>query len=469
LRKIVLFTLLAAALILSACAPAPTPAPTQDVGAIQTEAVQTAMAQVAAGAPTVTPPPPGATPDPNVPVAVVPVAVEGQPAGVANYNTEIMSGPGTEYVLYGALLGGASVQVVGISDDSLWWAINVPPAPNGQGWVSAAYLTTTDTQGVPVISRPPVPATTEMVPPGPEDPQATAIGNLYVRSGPAVNFPAYGLAPGGSTGRVIGVSEDGKWWVVRINPDVVGAGYGWVDAAYTTSSNTEDVPVIENPDTPEAVTPPPPAEGLPAAMAVEYVNVRTGPGTNYPVLGVAAPGAAAEVTGKSADDGWWQVKVPTEVYTPGLAWVSGGYVVTQNTADIPVVAAPPPPPPVPATPPPPVSGTGCTYVGQDPADGTTFTIGQPFTMTWMLQNTGSEAWDQAHYDFAFLGAYNNVYLHTGPDLYDLSTNVEPGHTFYFSVPMMAPTFTGTYGEAWQMQDSATGEVYCQFYVYINVP
>jgi uncharacterized protein YraI len=470
MKRIILPVILAMGLILSACGPSatPTPPPTQDVAAIETEAAASVYADLTAAAPTATPPPPGETPDPNLPVAVVPTPASGQPAGVASYNTAIMSGPGEAYVLYAALLGGASVEVLGISEDSLWWVISVPPAPNGQGWVSAAFLATTGAESVPVVTTPPVPPTTEMVPPGPDDPQATALANVYVRNGPGTNYPAYGIAPVNSTGRVVGVSEDRAWWVVRIDPTKVGAGYGWVMAQYTTATNTEDVPVIANPPTQEAVSPPPPAAGVPAAMAVDYVNVRTGPGTNYPVLGVAAPGAYGEVSGKSADGAWWQVKVPTTLIASGLAWVSASYVVTENTDGVPVVEGPPAPPPVESTPPAPPATVSCQLVSQDPLDGTTISIGAPFTTTWVLQNTGGADWSKSSYDVSFIGAYNNVWLHTGPDLFDLAATVPPGGNYNFSVDMLAPTYTGTYGEAWQIANE-NGEVACQFWVYITVP
>ena len=91
------------ALILGACAPAATPAPTQDTASIQTQAAQTVVADLTAQAPppaeptqapTATLPPPGPTPDPNLPVAVVPTPAPGEPAAIANYNTGIFSGPG---------------------------------------------------------------------------------------------------------------------------------------------------------------------------------------------------------------------------------------------------------------------------------------------------------------------------------------------------------------------------------------
>lgn len=466
------------AVVLSACGGAATPAPTQDVAMLQTQAAQTVIADLTQNAPppptqapppTAAPtlaPPPGPTPDPNIPVAVIPTAAPGEPAAVANYNTIIFSGPGTNYVVYGAFLGGQTALVTGKSEDGQWWAISVPVAPGGNGWVSAGWVTVRGADGVPVLPSPPVPPIAQMIPPGPGEPQATAIANVYVRSGPATNYPAYGIAPTGTTGRVIGVSEDGQWWVVRINPENVGVGYGWVMAQYTQASNVEGVQTIQNPDTHASVPPSPPAAGAPTATALDYVNVRVGPGTNYPVLGVASPGASAEVSGKSADGGWWQVVIPTQYSSSGFGWASASYVVTRNTDNVPVVEAPPAPPAVAATPPPP-SGTGCSLVSQTPADGTQFAAGTGFSTTWVLQNTGSAKWDQSEVDVRYLGAANNVQLHSGADVYDLTATVQPGATYNFTVGMIAPFDTGTYGELWEIVQG--NQQICQFYVYITVP
>jgi uncharacterized protein YraI len=473
--SLALTVLIAMTLVISACA-TPTPAPTQDIGMVQTQAAQTVVADLTqnAPAPTQAAPatevpavePPGPTPHPSVPVAVVPAPASGEPSAVANYNTTINSGPGDDYVVYGSFVGGASAIVVGKSEDGAWWAISVPVAPNGTGWVDAEWVTVTGADSVAVLPTPPVPPTTELVSPGPDDPQATTIANTYVRSGPGANYPAYGIAPSGSTARVIGVSEDGQWWVVRVNPENIGVGYGWVMVQYTQASNVDEVQVVQNPNTHTSIPPaPPPADG-PAATATEYVNVRTGPGSSYPILGVAAPGATAEVSGKSADGAWWQVKIPAQYSSSEFGWVSASYVTTQNTDNVPEVDAPAPPPSVGPTPPA-ATGTGCSLVSQTPADGTTLTIDTPFNTTWVIKNTGSVKWDQAEVDVRYVGAASNVQLHTGADVYDLTSSVEPGDTYNFTVPMIAPFNMGTYGEVWEL---ATGnQQICQFYVYINVP
>ena len=94
-------------------------------------------------------------------------------------------------------------------------------------------------------------------------------------------------------------------------------------------------------------------------------------------------------------------------------------------------------------------------------------IGTPFTATWVLQNTGTTKWDENEYDVVFVGAYNNVYMHTGPDGYDLAVTVQPGATYNFSVPMLAPFGPGQFGEMWQISHGS--QAICQFYVYIQVP
>jgi uncharacterized protein YraI len=461
------------ALVLSACGGTPTPAPTQDVALIETQAAQTVVADITQNAPpppTIAPtqaPPPGPTPDPNIPVAVVPAPAAGEPAAVANYNTTIYGGPGTNYVVYSILLTGRAAKVVGKSEDGQWWAISVPVAPTGSGWVAAGWVTASNAGSVPVLPTPPVPPSTELIPPAPTDPQATAIANVYVRSGPAANYPAYGIAPMGISGRVIGKSEDGQWWVVRLNPANISIGYGWVMAQYTQASNVDTVQTIKNPIPSAPVPPaPPPPSGVPTATAIEYVNVRTGPGTNYPVLGIASPGASAEVTGKSADGAYWQVKIPTQYSSSGLGWVSAGYVVTQNTQNVPVVAAPAAPPPVSATPPPPTS-MGCSVVSQTPADYTQFNPGTGFSTTWVLKNIGTSKWDQSEVDIRYVSAVGNIRLHEGSDFYDLAATVQPGATYNFTVSMIAPYDSGTYGEIWEV-GMGSGKTICQFYVYIVV-
>jgi hypothetical protein len=95
-----------------------------------------------------------------------------------------------------------------------------------------------------------------------------------------------------------------------------------------------------------------------------------------------------------------------------------------------------------------------------------FSPGASFTTTWVLQNTSTTRWALGEYDVVFIGAYNNIRLHQGSDVYDISSTVEPGWTYSFSLPMIAPFTPGVYGEAWQVV--LGNQTVCPFYVYIEV-
>ena len=102
---------------------------------------------------------------------------------------------------------------------------------------------------------------------------------------------------------------------------------------------------------PENVTPiPPPEAGVPTVTTVTYVNVRSGPGLNYPIYFVAEPGASAQAVGITSDGAWYAVSIPSF----GTGWVSASYVIAQGTESLPVVPVPPVPPTI-VPPPPPVT------------------------------------------------------------------------------------------------------------------
>ena len=110
----------------------------------------------------------------------------------------------------------------------------------------------------------------------------------------------------------------------------------------------------------------------PVLTATTDLNVRTGPDTSYPLLGLLAAGRTAPVSGVSPDGKWWRISFPAAA--DGQGWVLAQYTVAVNTGDVPVVVVPPPspgppppgpiqptptyvpyyPPPPPPLPPPPV-------------------------------------------------------------------------------------------------------------------
>jgi len=102
-----------------------------------------------------------------------------------------------------------------------------------------------------------------------------------------------------------------------------------------------------------------PQPGQPMVTANTHLNIRSGPGTAYSVLGVLGAGQTAKVTGISADAGWWQIQFSGAA--DGHGWLSAKYVTAQNTSNVPVVQAPP----LPATPTPTPTPTSTPVVISD--------------------------------------------------------------------------------------------------------
>ncbi len=97
-----------------------------------------------------------------------------------------------------------------------------------------------------------------------------------------------------------------------------------------------------------AVVIPTAAPGVPTVTADANVNIRSGPGTEYAVIGILAQGTSAEVIGISPDSTWWVIRYPAG--PNGQGWVAAQFVTAENTENVPVI--PPPPVPTPTTAPP---------------------------------------------------------------------------------------------------------------------
>ncbi|HET6446764.1 MAG TPA: SH3 domain-containing protein, partial [candidate division Zixibacteria bacterium] len=139
--------------------------------------------------------------------------------------------------------------------------------------------------------------------------------------------------------------------VVALVLALAGIIFLLVAYVFGNGSGSEGEAVLPPPgETVEAtVIPPTPEPGDPTATVIarKGVNVRTGPGLNFPIIGIAPFGSALEVVGVSADATWWVVNVPGVPNNYG--WVSEEYVDVQNGGNVLVIPSPPTPTPA-ATP-----------------------------------------------------------------------------------------------------------------------
>lgn len=91
------------------------------------------------------------------------------------------------------------------------------------------------------------------------------------------------------------------------------------------------------------VDPPDPEPGQPSATvtAPDGANIRTGPGTLYPSMGVARQGAVGAVVGISVDGQWYALTDPAAPQKIG--WILGSLLQVENAGNVPTIPWPPPP------------------------------------------------------------------------------------------------------------------------------
>lgn len=130
---------------------------------------------------------------------------------------------------------------------------------------------------------------------------------------------------------------------------------------------------------------PTPEAGDPKATVTARagVNVRTGPGLEYPVIGIAPLGAVLEVVGVSRDGTWWAVNVPAA--PDGTGWVSEEFVEVENGDSVIVLPAPPTPTPAATLTPTATPAPDITFT----ASRTTINAGETATLSWSVENVTS--------------------------------------------------------------------------------
>ncbi len=132
----------------------------------------------------------------------------------------------------------------------------------------------------------------------------------------------------------------GTGWVLVTTGD---GRTGWVAAGRLVLFAVQDLPVHAAP------RPKPAAAAITTATAPatlagtvttanQGLNVRAGPGLDYPIIGVAAPGQVLTLIGRNAAGDWLQIR-PTNA--AGIGWVAAAFVATDDDPSrLPISEAP---------------------------------------------------------------------------------------------------------------------------------
>ena len=203
------------------------------------------------------------------------------------------SGPGTNYSSKGVIALGTTVTVTDTSN-SEWYAVRLS---NGStGYIFAQYLKLNSSSSATAT-------------PAPSGSEQTAKTTEYVnfRSGPGTNYSSKGVIALGTTVTVTDTSNS-EWYAVRLS----NGSTGYIFAQYLKLNSSSSA----------TATPAPtqaPSGSEQSAKTTEYVNFRSGPGTNYSSKGVIASGTTVTVTDRSNSQ-WYAVR---------LANGSTGYIFAQ--------------------------------------------------------------------------------------------------------------------------------------------
>ena len=207
------------------------------------------------------------------------------------------SGPGTNYSSKGVIALGTTVTVTDRSN-SEWYAVRL--ANGSTGYIFAQYLKLNSSSSATATPAP------TQAPSGSEQ-SAKTTEYVNFRSGPGTNYSSKGVIASGTTVTVTDTSNS-EWYAVRLS----NGSTGYIFAQYLKLNSSSSA----------AATPAPtqaPSGSEQSAKTTEYVNFRSGPGTNYSSKGVIASGTTVTVTDRSNSQ-WYAVR---------LANGSTGYIFAQ--------------------------------------------------------------------------------------------------------------------------------------------
>lgn len=153
------------------------------------------------------------------------------------------------------------------------------------------------------IATPVVANNLETVPTG-----TVTAGRLNVREGPGVGFLPIATVDYGSEVELLGRTGESAWLNVRVKSGVKG----WVSSLYINSSVPfSTLPVLV--DRAEAY----------AYISTGRLNMRTGPGVEYPIITTLTHYDTVGVIGRSRSGGWLYI----HAFGTYKGWVNAGYVV----------------------------------------------------------------------------------------------------------------------------------------------
>ena len=222
----------------------------------------------------------------------------------------VRSGAGTNYSVLGSLSNGAKVEIVGTSGS--WYKIKYG---SGYGYVSKDYVTVSSSSNNSSSnsgSSNSGSSNNTITTPSTSTTGTIKVNDtLNVRSGAGTSYSVIGSLKNGATVEIVETS--GSWYKIKY-----GSGYGYVSKDYVTVSSSNN-----NSSSNNTTTTPSTSTTTGIIKVNNALNVRSGAGTSYSVIGSLKNGATIEIV--ETVNSWYKIK-----FNNGYGYVSKDYVVLQN-------------------------------------------------------------------------------------------------------------------------------------------
>lgn len=236
------------------------------------------------------------------------------PGGPTGYvlvrRLNIRTGPGTDYPVLGVAGYQEVVSLTGRNSEMSW--LQIRRANGQQGWASASFIVASAAHlaALPIIDGAPPP-------PVPEPPSVQPFGivtayRLNVRAGPDSHQAIIGQLNRRQVVSLVGRNPRSTWLQIRLRDH----SQGWVSARYIWSG----MPVYTLPVTGGPVPHPPP--DTIGYVSVPKLNVRSGPGLRYGIMGWLYRYQQVHLLDRSYDGRWLKVEIEPNY----RGWVYARYI-----------------------------------------------------------------------------------------------------------------------------------------------
>ena len=232
----------------------------------------------------------------------------------------VRSGAGTSYSVIGSLSNGAKVEIVETSGS--WYKIKYG---SGYGYVSKDYVTVSSSSnsnsGSTSNSGSSTTTTTQSG-------TIKVSGALNVRSGAGTSYSVIGSLSNGAKVEIVETS--GNWYKIKY-----GSGYGYISKDYVTVSSSSNSGSTNNGNSNSGSTNNSNSNtGSSNTTTTQSgtvkvngaLNVRSGAGTSYSVIGSLSNGAKVEIVETSGN--WYKIK-----YGSGYGYISKDYVTVSSSSN----------------------------------------------------------------------------------------------------------------------------------------